>query len=210
MWNLQFPYLSQLWERLIHPICFQQYFVRMSGKNILRLQESCTMYLASKYTRKSSFPFSPKISNSLGLFIIFNRMFYHKHRKVMVSNTVFLMFLQCWYSNPGLSTYQTSILLLSHSASLGLFESGSLLCSKAGWNTQPSYLHLSGAGERDRGHHANCWLILQSAQHWELLSEFERIKMWFSFYVNMYLDREVHSPYITWSLSQRAGLPFET
>lgn len=84
------------------------------------------------------------------------------------------------------------------------------LCSRTAWNRQSSCLQLSGAGARDGRHHAKCWLILQSAQHWDLLSRYERIKMWFSFYANMNFDRGAHNLFPSWSLFQIIGLPSKT
>lgn len=47
-------------------------FCKYGRKRQFRLQESCK-YLVAKYTRRSNFPFSPKLCHSLCLFIILNR-----------------------------------------------------------------------------------------------------------------------------------------
>lgn len=128
----------------------------------------------------------------------------------MVLSIAFHVILQCWGPNPGLCTYRTSFLLLNHnpkhSAFWVRFSSVFQDCLK-----QTIFLpQLSGAGARVESHHVKCWLILQSAQHWELLSGFERVKMWFLFYAKMNFDREAHNLFPSWSLFQRMGLPSKT
>lgn len=125
---------------------------------------------------------SPKICVSLGLFIILIGCLYHKHG---ISNTVFHVSTVLgfkprtlhisnnhlyWATTPALG-YSSQVLFCV----LGQTETHSLLAAAS----------LSGAGEVDGSHYANCWLILQRDQQWELPSAFVRIKMSFSLCVTL-------------------------